>query len=283
MKFLIAFILFFSPLSAHKYNLAVCAIFKDCAPFLKEWIEFHRMLGVQHFYLYNNSSTDSPYDVLADYISSEVVTCFEWPNRGQKQWGKKPFAWVSTTQLPAYDHALKLARGKVKWMAFIDTDEFIVPVKHKDITTFLNHHLNVPGVKLYWQVYGTSHIYSIPENCLMIELLTLKCRPKREINEHTKLIVQPEKFANFHGGPHTGTFKEGLSPYVAEIEEARLNHYINRTIDFFYDHKIKGKETMDNTKWCQGSINNWQNLGNEVEDRIMDRFIPELRKRMGFK
>ena len=68
---------------AYKYNLAVCAIFKDCAPFLKEWIEYHRMLGVEHFYLYDNSSTDHPETVLAHYVSEEVVTVFDWPNKGK--------------------------------------------------------------------------------------------------------------------------------------------------------------------------------------------------------
>ena len=39
-----------------KYNVAVCAIFKNEAPYLKEWIEFNHLVGVEHFYLYNNNS-----------------------------------------------------------------------------------------------------------------------------------------------------------------------------------------------------------------------------------
>ena len=37
-----------------KYNVAICAIFKNEEPYIKEWIEFHKIVGVDHFYLYNN-------------------------------------------------------------------------------------------------------------------------------------------------------------------------------------------------------------------------------------
>ena len=38
------------------YDLSVCAIFKDEASYLKEWIEYHKLVGVQHFYLYENEN-----------------------------------------------------------------------------------------------------------------------------------------------------------------------------------------------------------------------------------
>ena len=40
--------------SEKKYKLSICAIFKNEANYLKEWIEYHRMVGVEHFYLYNS-------------------------------------------------------------------------------------------------------------------------------------------------------------------------------------------------------------------------------------
>src|SRR6266403_965780 len=40
------------------HELAVCAIFKDEAGFLREWIRFHQAVGVTQFYLYDNNSAD---------------------------------------------------------------------------------------------------------------------------------------------------------------------------------------------------------------------------------
>ena len=41
-----------------KFYLSFCSIFKNEAPYMKEWIEYHLLVGVDHFYLYNNNSTD---------------------------------------------------------------------------------------------------------------------------------------------------------------------------------------------------------------------------------
>ena len=37
-----------------KYDVTLCAIFRNEALFLKEWIDYHRTIGIEHFYLYNN-------------------------------------------------------------------------------------------------------------------------------------------------------------------------------------------------------------------------------------
>src|ERR1700733_4250019 len=62
-----------------KYQLAICAIFRDEAPYLKEWIEFHKLVGVEHFYLYNNCSEDDYSAVLQTYIDQEEVELIQWP------------------------------------------------------------------------------------------------------------------------------------------------------------------------------------------------------------
>src|SRR5690348_2224989 len=51
-----------------KHKLSICSLFKNEAVHLKEWIEYHQMVGVDHFYLYDNGSKDRPRDVLTPYI-----------------------------------------------------------------------------------------------------------------------------------------------------------------------------------------------------------------------
>ena len=62
-----------------KYRLSLCLIFKNEAPFLKEWIDYHTIVGVDHFYLYNNNSDDNYKEVLEPYIRQGIVTLIEWP------------------------------------------------------------------------------------------------------------------------------------------------------------------------------------------------------------
>jgi hypothetical protein len=49
--------------------LAACTIYRDDAAYLAEWIEFHRLMGVERFFLYDNGSTDHQSEVLAGYLA----------------------------------------------------------------------------------------------------------------------------------------------------------------------------------------------------------------------
>jgi hypothetical protein len=48
-------------------KIAVCALFKDEAPYLLEWLAFHRMIGVDLFVLYDNGSSDGGADLVRGY------------------------------------------------------------------------------------------------------------------------------------------------------------------------------------------------------------------------
>src|SRR5712664_2683081 len=91
--------------------LAACAIYLDEAPFLQEWIEFHRLVGVEKFFLYNNLSTDDHRAVLATYVDDGTVVL--------KDWLDKP------GQASAYRDCLDQHREEARWIAFIDIDEFL--------------------------------------------------------------------------------------------------------------------------------------------------------------
>ena len=84
-----------------KYKVAICAIFKNEANYMKEWIEFHQMMGVDHFYLYNNNSADDYFSVLSQYIEKGIVTLVEWPE--------------VPGQLTAYKNWYEKYRFETKW------------------------------------------------------------------------------------------------------------------------------------------------------------------------
>jgi len=54
--------------------LSVCAIFKEETRWLKEWLEYYKLLGVEKFYMFNNDiDYEEAYPVLKPYIDSGVV------------------------------------------------------------------------------------------------------------------------------------------------------------------------------------------------------------------
>ena len=56
------------------YNLAVVAILKNEGHYLKEWLDYHLLAGVDHFYLYDNDSSDNYDEIIAPYVKAGLVT-----------------------------------------------------------------------------------------------------------------------------------------------------------------------------------------------------------------
>lgn len=138
---------------SYKYDIALCAIFQNEASYLQEWIEFHKIVGVQHFYLYNNKSTDNYRMVLDPYIKAGEVDLIEWKYTTNSDGGNWP-----TIQMMAYNNVLELTRNNVKWLVVIDTDEFLFPVQVDTLQTFLSDFEGYAAVSVNWQMYGTSNV-----------------------------------------------------------------------------------------------------------------------------
>ncbi len=288
--FLLICVASFSTLEAktkYKHPLAVCAIFRNEARFLKEWIEFHKLMGATRFYLYNNLSDDNYYEVLQPYIETGEVELFLWPYKFTtiESW--------TTIQVGAYNNAVGRAiKAKVKWLAVLDTDEFLFPVHAENLVTFLKDFSSVGGVVANWQLFGTSHVERIPSDQLMIELLTLKAETKYAENAFVKSIVRPERVKQFTD-PH---YAEYLNPYQAvsqnknsvhssmnnsiPVDKLRINHYWSRDLSFFTEIKMPRRQA-----WLEGADGQWQRLANinQVQDYTIKRFIPALKEKMSLQ
>lgn len=147
-----------------KYNVSLCAIFKNEAPYLKEWIEFNNIVGIDHFYMYNNNSEDDYETILKPYIKRGLVTLMDWA-QNQKQ-------------MECYQTCIKDYAGETKWLGFIDIDEFIVPKSTDSIYEFLRPFEKTAGaVNLYWKLFGTSGRMDRDLSGLVCEDFTV-CWPK---------------------------------------------------------------------------------------------------------
>jgi hypothetical protein len=46
---------------------------------MPQWIEYHKMVGVNHFYIYDDESLDNSEEILAPYICDGTVSLITWP------------------------------------------------------------------------------------------------------------------------------------------------------------------------------------------------------------
>jgi len=273
-----------------QYKLCVCSIFKNEAPYMREWIEYYKLLGVEHFRLYNNDSTDNYKQVLAPYIESGDVTLVDWPTDLSNP--KRKAGWVWFTQRPALADAISYFAGISKWLAIIDLDEFIVPLHQNDLPSFLEEYESEAGVLINWQNFGTSGIQDIPPGKLMIEVLTKRAKEKSSYNYPVKSIVRPERI-DIKGKcwcPHTWDYISGYGWILPnhekwrfgqiDLSKARINHYVHRSERYFYEVKVASKERMEGKKLKKKYIQDWKKSCNRVEDTEIFRFVPALRERI---
>ena len=257
MKYLYVFLssltICFGSLFAYEFSIA--AMFRNEAPYFKEWIEFHLLAGAEHFWLYDNLSEDNFKEVLAPYIQQGIVEVIPWTG--------EEFNIENTTQFPfllqseMVKDALCKAKGKSAWLAIIDIDEFLFPKKEKTITQCLEKHFSQAGaVFVSWLNFGTSGVY-VPEGEPILDQLTKCSMRSYQKNGNGKSIWRPEKvdldsihwvhWANLTPG---STYVNGDgNVIVLEGEGAnwdwalhdkhiRINHYFLRDENFFQKNRI---------------------------------------------
>ncbi len=106
-----------------RFGVSVMAILKDEAPNMAEWLCHHMAIGVDHFFLYDNGSTDDLHEVLKPYADHGIVTTVYFPMRG--------------LQRDANNHVVRFFGATTEWLAYVDIDEFLVPEHDEPISTIL--------------------------------------------------------------------------------------------------------------------------------------------------
>ena len=236
---------FFRPrnITRKKYYISVCAIFKDEGCYLKEWIEFHKIIGIEHFYLYNNFSSDNYLEALEPYIQAGDVTLTDWP--------------VPQGQMSAYQECFNRFRDDTNWLAFIDLDEFIIPNHTDTIGEFLKPFEKRPAVLIYWRHFGASGLIDRDINGLVVEDFKVCWRKyvntgKMLFNTSYDLDVKYRKNGYMH--LMWGGYKNVMMPPVNCFDKlvlknihrlpcdnlpVQINHYVTKSYHEYVDRKFK--------------------------------------------
>lgn len=157
-------------------RLTICAIFKNEAAYLYEWLSFHSFLGVKKFFLYNNNSSDNSLEIIRSWPQSELVTVIDWPMIGG--------------QNAAYADMLTRHRDEADWCAFIDCDEFLCPSNGLDLISAIELVDPPPsGLYVHWRMFGSSgHKEQLPG--LVTERFTRRSHDSFGPNSIGKSIVR---------------------------------------------------------------------------------------------
>ena len=293
--------------SNFKYTLAVCTYFKDDAPYLKEWIEFHRLVGVEKFFLYNHNSSDNYMQVLKPCIDKGIVDLVD-----MSDWKSFP------PSKKAHMDCIIKQEYNVKWIAFINIDEFLFSPIVDDLREILVEYENFPGVGVNWQMFGSSGHIKKPKG-ILIEAYTKKAKEDYYLNYHIKSIVNPRKVLSYING-HCFTYTKGfcvnenkkkvgfkipnfvkneryppskkyidgldsqIFSYPVSVSKLRINHYVTRSREECSSKMLQRSKFSDvcKKKSIVSDFNEyWKKYNkNDVEDTTILRFASKLKSNM---
>ena len=256
-------------------RLAICAIFKNEAAFLLEWIAYHRVVGFDHFYLYDNESTDGGADLIRQSNQATYVTVTEWPPR--------------PGQLPAYRHFIDHHAQACDWVAFIDLDEFLLPLQDRSVRALLDRIPTASAVLVQWRVFGPSGWEQRPEG-LVIDNYIMRTIDAFSANRHVKSIVRCADLLDITDNPHQFRLRadaaDPLGRTIPNIpiqetpchEGLVINHYQTRSRQDWFEKLGRGRADTDKEEMAYRShlIKHYEDMST-LRDETIRSFSDEVR------
>lgn len=257
-----------------RHYLSLVIIVKDEDAYLQEFIEYYKLLGVDHFYFYDNDSAH-PVDRLLRKYRNEVTV---HRIRGKAK------------QMHAYNHYLKTYGRNSRWAGFIDLDEFIVPKNTYSLAEFLQAYEYADGLGINWALFGHNYHERRPDG-LVTENYT---RREEKQNIHIKSIVNPRKMRHA-GNPHYMILKEGAryvdvkhnpvtsafnEPYTLDV--AQINHYFTKSAEEFIKKAQRGRADTGEQRNVAVEFEQFRDIWNEYSDTyLVDKYLADLKKALG--
>lgn len=257
------------------HTLSICAVVKDEAPYLEEWLEYHLLKGVEHFFIYDNGSTDGTQNILDKYKTLGFVT------------------WELMNDIPiqikAYQRCINEHRRDTLWCAFIDIDEFIV-TQDGTIPDFLNKlSLDISALALHWVLFGSS-FHSRNKGGLVIERFLMRALTP---NKHVKSIVRLAETAGPNKNPHCFIViykaknemlvtlpTQYATSDIPTAQKIWINHYHTKSFVEYLTRKLTyptSKTGVPRTK--EEIISMFKDHDkNEISDNSLLEYVPLIKK-----
>ena len=251
-----------------KFISLVCIIKNE--DYLEEFILYHYLIGVQHFYIYDNESTIPIFKRLNHYLYHQICTVIPFPGK--------------VKQLDAYNHCINNFKNKTEWLVIIDGDEYILPKIHENLTDFLKSYNQYRAIGVNWINFGSNH-HQKKQDGILMKNYTL-CEAVQ--NKHIKTICKPEHVLKIVN-PHYVVLHGGTNGYVDSkkrelttkffnekytIDIIQINHYWGKSYQEMKDKIDRGRATMNSKRTMPP---NYNELFNDREDTlIIEKYYNDL-------
>ncbi|MBV6642945.1 MAG: glycosyltransferase family 92 protein [Cyclobacteriaceae bacterium] len=250
-----------------KYFLTFATNFKSENPYLKEWLDYHILVGVDHFYLYDQDGGNEAKEILRPYEEKGFVTRHPWTQYDGTKYDRPTKFYQRNKNHLAFTHCAATYRKDFQWVMKIDVDEFLYPLN--DQTSLLNWINSVDvkkikGCKIPRINFGSNGLEQTPKQGV------LKSYTKRErsYSDHKDLangdFLSDNRFAYSAHWWNYKVFKTGR--FLSDTEDIgwRINHYYIKSREEYLSRQnvSKGRpKTLEGFNLKDANCNEVTDLG----------------------
>lgn len=237
-------------------TLAAAIMVGDEVAFIREWVAFHLTVGFEIVHVYTNwlDHAEATRREIEDFVEAGLVTITPWPDI----FNLNGPGHVGMFQNYCYAHAIATNRGRARWLALIDADEFLYSPVEDDLKAVLRRYEDRPALAVYWVNFGSNGHLTRPEG-LVIENYTQAATDRCLMNRQYKSIVQPHRITGVFNPHRYVTDEAGVCAYDEtgavltnrkyELNEPsgqvlRLNHYCVKSRAEFEERLSSGWAAM---------------------------------------
>lgn len=258
-------------------KLALTSIQRNRGKWIVEWLAFHMLVGFNSFNLYAHRCNDDMTAKLLKLARRYEIRVHLLDEQPQPQ-------------LLAYQHAYNAYAADVDWMAFIDGDEFLHPVRGSDLASVLAGFEGAPlsALAAYWVCYGSNGHLADPDGLLLQDY------PRHSDagflpNRHVKSIVRGRQTIGVRSShvfdTVNGSFDERMRPvqqgwmreYEPSYDKLRINHYAVQSHDFFRRTKQNMGAADGDSRLVRPDSWFFEYDRNEADDGQSYRFLVPLK------
>lgn len=248
--------------------LTLGSCLKNEHEYIEDFVKYHKYVGVEHFVFF-----DREYHKLAEMFKDDpMVEVIHFPEGPD---GVHAEAWAKL---------IGMNKGQTQWLALIDADQVLVPVKTDDVKQILKVYESFASLQLNWHSFGSSgHLTKTPGS--LYERFLMRAKGTEGSNTHTQFICQPDRtLALRTHDPHhprldrhemsvNTAFKEVSGPFSAPPVHDVLwvAHYITKSKEEWATKNAKGRADIFGQKMPFTIFDDYEKTSNvEKEERVLE-------------
>lgn len=260
-----------------RYFLVFATNFKAENPYLREWLEYHLLIGVEHFYLYDQDGGEDARTILKTYEDLGLVTRHLWTQYdGTKYDGPTRFYQINKNHL-GFAHCVQHYSGQSSWMMKIDVDEFLYPpAGEESLIPFLESvdRTWIKGLRIPRFNFGDNGHRTRPDKLVTESYTRREAKASNSKDMANSKFLGSNAFCNSAHRWHYKLIKPGKFIQLNGVDGLRINHYYTKS---FEEYQIRQNASRgrgrDEVRFIE------RNQGcNSVDDTGMLRFVPKIKE-----